>query len=80
MYGRGEELTKVVAPKAVQPGRSDFLNLISRHDAAVCSCLVYPSLGLSVRNSVYGEKKTSDVIIIMEKNRFFVSRKSMFII
>ena len=66
MYARGEELRKVVAPKADQPGRSELLNLISRHDAAVCSCLVYPSLGLSVRNSVYGEKKTSDVIIIME--------------
>ena len=56
MYALREELRKVVAPKADQPGRSDLLNLISRNDAAVCSSLVYPSLGLSVRNSVYGKK------------------------
>ena len=51
MYARGEELRKVVTPKAAKPRRSELLNLISRNDAAVCSCLVYPSLGLSVRNS-----------------------------
>ena len=58
MYACGEELRKVVAPKAAQPGRSELLSVKSRNDAAVCSCLVYPSLGLSViRNSVYGEKR-----------------------
>ena len=57
MYACGEELRKVVAPKAAQPGRSELLSVKRRNDAAVCSCLVYPSLGLSVRNSVYGEKR-----------------------
>ena len=31
MYARGEELRKVVAPNAAQPGRSELLNLISRN-------------------------------------------------
>ena len=57
MYARGEELRKVVAPKAAKPGRSELLKVINRHDAAVCSCLVYPSLGLSVTGTVFIGKK-----------------------